>query len=80
MMGKFMLFQSFYWKKDAREAKWFMPGQQETSKGLGGGGAAERPACLKVSERRHCIGPSQVDQDVRLDFKAKGLRLSSWAA
>ena len=80
MMGKFMLFKSFCWKKDVREAKWFMPGHQETGGvGVGGLGEAERPARLKDSERRHCVGPSQVQQDVRLDFKARGLRLSSSA-
>lgn len=52
MMGKFMLFQSFCWKKDAREAKWFMPGQQETSGGLGG---CSREASMSQGFRKETL-------------------------
>lgn len=66
MMGKFMLFKSFCWKKGAREAKRFIPVQQEP-----GGGGGQR--CQLVSRfQKGDIGPSQVDQEVRLDFKARG--------
>lgn len=60
MMGKFTLFKSFCWKKDAREAKRFISVQQEP-----GGGGAEMPAGLKVSERRHWPIPGRPGGEAR---------------
>lgn len=50
MIGKFMVFKSLRWEKDARGAKWFMPAQQE----LGRGGT-EMPPCIRFSERRQIL-------------------------
>lgn len=76
MMGKFLVFKSLCWKKDAREAKWLMPAQQEPGRGWG-----QRHHHVSSFQKGDslCLGPHQVDKEVRLDFKARGLGLSSSA-